>query len=168
MLEWPHDEVQYLAVQAMENGGVAGGDVGVDDVQVVLVDGDEQLLEQAAAATGAAGGDEHVQAAHMEAHIGAQVGLQARLAAGQRQRRDCRHGRRVAGVVHERQSVGDERFGRRVHRTVERAQRPRCHHMLPFLREHVQLHLQRLDVLDDLPDHRGLIRLPIGKSPFPP
>ena len=94
--------VQYLAVQAMKNGGVAGGDVGVDDVQVVLVNGDEKLLEQTLAAAGAAGGDEHVQAAHMEAHIGAQVRLQARLAPGRRQRRDGRCARRVARVVHQR------------------------------------------------------------------
>jgi len=96
---------KYLAVQAMENGGVAGGDVGVDDVQVVLVDGDEQLLEQAAAAAGAADGDEHVQAAHVQAHIGAQVRLQPGLASRKRQRRDGRHGRRVARVVHERQTI---------------------------------------------------------------
>lgn len=59
----------------MEDGGVASGDVGVDDVQVVLVDGEKQLLKQTAPAAGAAGGDEHVQATHMQAHVGAQVGV---------------------------------------------------------------------------------------------
>jgi hypothetical protein len=128
-------------------------------MEALLVDGDEQLVQQALAAAGAAGGDEHVQAAHMEAHIGAQVRLQARLAPGRRQRRDGRRGRRVAGVVHQRQPVRHERLRALRVQAVERTQRPRRQHLLLLLRHLLQLHLQRLDVLDDLPHHRALVRL---------
>lgn len=145
-------------MQAMENRGVAGGDGGVDDVQGVLVDSDQQLLQQPALPARAAGGDEHIQAAHMKAHVGPQVGLQTRFTTGRRQRRNGRHGHRVATVVYQRQPVRHKRLRQCVN-AVERAQCPRCHHLLPLLRQHIQFHLQRFNILNDLPDHRGFVRL---------
>ena len=154
----------YLAMQAVENGCVAGGDVGVDDIQGVLVDGDQELVEEAATPARAAGGDEHIEAADVQAHIGTQEGLQARFPSRGRQSRDGRQRCRVTGVVHQREPIGHECPRQGLERGgvagIAADERPRCHHLLLLLRQHLQLHLQPLDVLYDLPHHRRLVRLP--------
>ena len=93
-------------MQAMEDGSVAGGDVGIDDLQLMVMHRHQNSVKQTALAPRAANGDEHVEAADMQAHVRTQVGLQAGLATWWRQGGHCCHGGCVAtGIVHDGEAM---------------------------------------------------------------
>lgn len=98
----------------------------------------------------------------MQPHVTAQVRLQPRFTSRERQRCDGRHTRRVVGMVHEGEAVGDEgRLGSReiVVAVVEGGEGVSCEDVLAFLGEEVEFELQGLDVFDDFSDDRGFVGL---------
>lgn len=93
-------------MEAVEDRGLAGGYVGVDDLQVVVLHCHQNSLKDSSLPARAANGDEAIQAADMQPHIRTQVGLEAGLAPRDRQGRERCEGICVPRAIDKSEAVG--------------------------------------------------------------